>query len=139
MSNSKNLREQSLPPAHDVPAWLALALLSTACFCLILAPTRLVPILTEMAAERRMYLPLAALVALVVIGGYSLLTRLAANSNARWTIAAVGALTLMLGLVYGVVSASRLPHSQRPGRVTVHDRSAVRGDRRVRKNARIAA
>src|SRR5262249_16765780 len=33
---------------------------------LILAPTHLVPIPTEMAAERRMYLPLAALVALVV-------------------------------------------------------------------------
>jgi tetratricopeptide (TPR) repeat protein len=84
------------------------ASLLAACIFLILAPTHLVPILTEMAAERRMYLPLAALVVLAVIGGYSLLTRLAANPNARWPIASVGALTLMLGLVYGVVSAGRL-------------------------------
>lgn len=39
-------------------------------FFLILAPTSsVVPIITEVAAERRMYLPLAAVVVLVVIGG----------------------------------------------------------------------
>ncbi len=37
---------------------------------LILSPTLLVPIVTEVAAERRMYLPLAALVVLAVVGGY---------------------------------------------------------------------
>ncbi len=36
---------------------------------LILSPTLIVPIITEAVAERRMYLPLAALVALVVVGG----------------------------------------------------------------------
>jgi tetratricopeptide (TPR) repeat protein len=41
-------------------------------FFAILAPTSVVPILTEVAAERRMYLPLAALVVLLVLGGYRL-------------------------------------------------------------------
>jgi len=40
----------------------------------ILSPTLLVPIVTEIAVERRMYLPLAALVALVVAGGYAIAT-----------------------------------------------------------------
>jgi tetratricopeptide (TPR) repeat protein len=38
----------------------------------ILSPTLVIPIVTEMAAERRMYLPLAAIVAAFVVGGYSL-------------------------------------------------------------------
>lgn len=38
----------------------------------ILSPTLLVPIVTEMAAERRMYLPLVALVVLFVVGSYQL-------------------------------------------------------------------
>ncbi len=44
-----------------------------ACVFLILSPTLVVPIITEVAAERRMYLPLAALVTLVVAGGYWLI------------------------------------------------------------------
>ena len=38
----------------------------------ILSPTSVVPILTEIAAERRMYLPLASLAVLFVVGGYYL-------------------------------------------------------------------
>ena len=42
-------------------------------FFLVLAPTSsLLPIVTEVAAEHRMYLPLAALVSLIVIGGWSI-------------------------------------------------------------------
>ncbi|WP_428940409.1 tetratricopeptide repeat protein [Fontivita pretiosa] len=37
---------------------------------MILAPTSIVPIVTEMAAERRMYLPLAVVLTLLVVGGY---------------------------------------------------------------------
>ena len=44
-------------------------------FFAILAPTSIVPLLTEAMAEHRMYLPLAPLVAAVVTGGYSLLRR----------------------------------------------------------------
>ena len=43
----------------------------------ILSPTLVVPIVTEVAAERRMYLPLAALVAIAVVGAYRVLARLA--------------------------------------------------------------
>jgi len=47
-----------------------------ACFFLILAPTSsVVPIATEIIAEHRMYLPLAAVLAVIVVGGYSLLER----------------------------------------------------------------
>jgi tetratricopeptide (TPR) repeat protein len=43
-------------------------------FFLILAPSSsIVPIVTEIAAERRMYLPLAAVIVLLVIGAYHLL------------------------------------------------------------------
>ncbi len=40
-----------------------------------LSPTLLIPIVTEIAAERRMYLPLAAIVPLVVVGLYALVRR----------------------------------------------------------------
>ncbi len=56
---------------------------------LILSPTLVVPIVTEVAAERRMYLPLAALAALVVVGGYRIAQqmhqRLAAPPSRRST------------------------------------------------------
>jgi Flp pilus assembly protein TadD len=71
-----------------VPAWVLLALASAtlwllfkrpragflgACFFIILAPSSsFVPIASEIVAERRMYLPLAAVVGLIVIGGYFL-------------------------------------------------------------------
>ena len=42
------------------------------CVFAILSPTFVIPVVTEMAAERRMYLPLAALVVLFVVGGYQL-------------------------------------------------------------------
>ena len=47
----------------------------------ILSPTHVVPMIAEAAAERRMYLPLAALVPLVVAGGYAL---------ARWACGRFG-------------------------------------------------
>jgi superkiller protein 3 len=71
----------------------------------LLAPTAIVPLLNEIAQERRMYLPLAAIAMLFVIGGYSLLRRAAKN---RWPIATMSAMSVMLMVVYGVVSAHRL-------------------------------
>jgi protein O-mannosyl-transferase len=44
-----------------------------------LSPTLVVPIVSEVAAERRMYLPLAGLLMLLVVGGYML-----AQYAARW-------------------------------------------------------
>jgi tetratricopeptide (TPR) repeat protein len=82
----------------------------------ILAPTLVVPIITEVAAERRMYLPLAALAALAVVGGYALAQAsarrfssgsAAATSN-RPSLGLVTAAVLGLAIVYGLVSALRL-------------------------------
>src|SRR4051812_10909890 len=47
----------------------------------ILIPTSVVPILTEMGAERRMYLPLVAFVVLFVVGGYALVQMLAGKNR----------------------------------------------------------
>lgn len=83
---------------------------------MILAPTHLVPITTEIAAERRIYLPLAALAALVVVGGYGLALwafhRPTTSSYRRATQRGVAVLvaTLSLGVaaVYGAVDTHRL-------------------------------
>jgi tetratricopeptide (TPR) repeat protein len=83
---------------------------------LILSPTLVVPITTEVAAERRMYLPLAALVALVVVGGCYLLQRLAgavagdrsiANTR-RWPVGATVAAALCWALPLSAVSVRRV-------------------------------
>jgi protein O-mannosyl-transferase len=60
-----------LAPAAYAGAW----------FFLILAPTSsFLPLPTEIATERRMYLPLMGIVALAVLGGYRLLARAAERS-----------------------------------------------------------
>jgi tetratricopeptide (TPR) repeat protein len=65
-------------------------------FFAILAPTSsFLPLPTEIASERRMYLPLIAIVALVVLGGYSLVTCF--SSRSAGVIAAV----LLGGSVFG--------------------------------------
>ena len=82
----------------------------------ILSPTLAVPITTELAAERRMYLPLAALVTLVVLGGYGLargLQRFLAHNGAgtldrRIPLTLTGSAAVVVAVVYGVVSARRL-------------------------------
>jgi len=54
-----------------------------ACFFIILAPTSsIVPIATEVGAERRMYLPLAGLVVLAVVALYLLVWRLIGETSA---------------------------------------------------------
>lgn len=66
---------------------------------LVLAPTFVVPLAKMMAAERRMYLPLAGLVILAVAGGARVLA-------ARRTLAAVVAAVLVV--VLGAVTVRRL-------------------------------
>ncbi len=81
----------------------------------ILAPTSLIPIRLEMAAERRMYLPLVAVVILVVIGGYWLAqtargnlkpSRYAAHLPQFWAVSA--GLVVLVVLVFAGVSSNRL-------------------------------
>jgi tetratricopeptide (TPR) repeat protein len=83
---------------------LALARRSPAGFCgawffLVLAPTSSVLPIADVAFEHRMYLPLAAVIALSVTGGYRLLEHLARRCGAtdaprRWLMA-----SLVVGLV----------------------------------------
>jgi tetratricopeptide (TPR) repeat protein len=69
-----------------------------AVFFLVLAPTSsLLPIPTELVAERRMYLPLAAVLALVVIGAHRLVVRAAGASRRVVGPALVGVATVALG------------------------------------------
>lgn len=88
----------------------------------ILAPTSLVPIITEQAAERRMYLPLAAIVVLLVVGAWRLLqpepakpsssaTRKAAQDSRprpRRLLTAFVASAFVLTIIFGVVDAKHL-------------------------------
>ena len=73
---------------------------------IILSPTLIVPIVTEVAAERRMYLPLAALVTLVVVAAYRLAQHL--SSSRHWALAFTSIVALLVATVCGVVSAERL-------------------------------
>jgi len=80
----------------------------------LLSPTLVVPISTEVAAERRMYVPLALLISWAVVGGYQAVVRLAARANdtaqprRRWSpllLTATGVLTV--ATIYGVLSTVR--------------------------------
>ncbi len=85
------------------------------CVFAILAPTSLVPIPNEMAAERRMYLPLAALAVLFVIGGFRAIQSLSehwlsagASFKSRLPQRAMVAAILAIVLACGLASAHRL-------------------------------
>lgn len=71
-----------------------------ACFFIILAPSSsFVPIVTELVAERRMYLPLAALVTMIVAGGYFLVP----PARRKFALAGV----LIVAVVFGVLTFRR--------------------------------
>jgi protein O-mannosyl-transferase len=87
-------------------------------FFVILSPTLVVPVPTEVAAERRMYLPLAALVVLLIVGGFAAITRLrrgrlpSANglpAPSRWSpIRQVMIGSAVLTIVFSLVTSRRL-------------------------------
>ena len=71
---------------------------------ILLAPTSLVPIAGEVGAERRMYLPLACLVILVILAADALWRRFAAATEgsktpARSFVSAVAAIAVVLAVV----------------------------------------
>lgn len=88
-------------------------------FFVILSPTSsFLPIVTEVGAERRMYLPLIAVVALVVIGGLvlgrKLSARVMASGNRRrntgWAVGAGLPLVIVAGFGHLTVERNRLYH-----------------------------
>jgi len=80
----------------------------------ILSPTLVVPIVTEIAVERRMYLPLIAPIVLFVVGGYALLDlgarKIAHQANAlkRWPIAGTAAAALTIAAIFSALDVRRL-------------------------------
>jgi protein O-mannosyl-transferase len=90
------------------------------CVFAIPSPTFVIPVITEMAAERRMYLPLAALVVLFVVGGYQLASSIFAQRLGKQAATpAFRAFTitipaLAIAIVCGVASAKRLEAYQNP-------------------------
>ena len=91
---------------------------------LILSPTFVVPIITEVAAERRMYLPLAGIVLLGTASGFLLVRRaifwIGGTDRAVGTTkpgratAMVAAMGTMLAIVWSVVDVHRLAAFQDP-------------------------
>lgn len=82
----------------------------------VLSPTLLIPLVNEIAAERRMYVPLAAIVPFLIVGGYVVLERVCLSVAKRLPHAAIhrGAtaviaiVTILLAIVFGCVSSHRL-------------------------------
>lgn len=109
--------------------WPSLGFLG-AWFFLILAPTSSVlPIITELAAERRMYLPLLAPVALLIVGGWELLGRLCPSPHrsrlggmllAAATVALIAATIRRNADYASEVGMLRDIIAKRPGNVRAH-------------------
>jgi tetratricopeptide (TPR) repeat protein len=74
---------------------------------IILSPTLCVPVIKEVAAERRMYLPLVGLVALFVVGGYRLIVRDRVLSSLT-QCASILAVAVGLAIPLGWISNCRL-------------------------------
>jgi Flp pilus assembly protein TadD len=87
-------------------------------FFLILAPTSsLLPIASEVAAEHRMYLPLAALISLIVIGAYVAVERIAPSAEKavslrkRWAPAAWVAVAVTVAVLAWETSNRNLAYA----------------------------
>ncbi len=84
---------------------------------LILSPTLIVPIVTEVAAERRMYLPLAAIITWFVAGAYELSSKAGINittasvhstAGSKPALAITAGLATALALTWSLVDVRRL-------------------------------
>ncbi len=84
-------------------------------FFIILSPTLVVPMPSEVMAERRMYLPLAGVVVFVILGGYAALVRAQSRlpemdgvSPTSWPLRAVMGASIALAIVFCGVTSYRL-------------------------------
>lgn len=108
-------------------------------------PSSLIPIPTEVGAERRMYVPLIGLVAIATLAGSAVLQRLpsvewrqkAAIAAAAAVIVAMGVLTAARNVVYASGLAiwqdvvDRRPHARAHEHVSIHLRDAGRIDESI--------
>ena len=85
-------------------------------FFAVLSPTLVIPLIGETAAERRMYVPLAAIVPLLIVGGYlvqqqawrSVVRRAGRESIRGGSVAVFFVATIALAIGFGYVSSHRL-------------------------------
>ncbi|HEY2840526.1 MAG TPA: tetratricopeptide repeat protein [Pirellulales bacterium] len=93
-----------------------------ACLFVILSPTLVVPMSDEIAAERRMYLPLAAIAALLVVGGYSvaqkftrkLPTETSPDPPGATPLTMTGGCALLIAAILFLLSANRVRYYDDP-------------------------
>ena len=102
------------------------------CF-VILAPTSSVlPLVSEVGAERRMYLPLAGLVVLVVVGGYAILRRFdQRRALAGWVLA-----LCLVAVPLFVLTVQR--NTQYAGRVSIWQSAVAAGPDNARAHVNLA-
>ncbi len=82
----------------------------------VLSPTLVIPLPVETAAERRMYVPLAAIVPLLIVGGYVVhqqfwryvARRAGRETMGRGPVAVFACAAIVLAIVFGHVSSRRL-------------------------------
>lgn len=107
-----------LPPLLLVVALFAITVLALirrwplgfagACFFLVLAPSSsVVPIVTEVAAEHRMYLPLAAVIAVVLLGGVALVRRVATRVSVKMIVLGAATVAVVVALTFAGMTRSR--------------------------------
>ena len=73
----------------------------------VLSPTLVIPLVDEVLVERRMYVPLAAIVPLVVAGGYLLARRLSGAGESAKPLVVTAACALGVSLVFAYLDAQR--------------------------------
>lgn len=111
------------PRIGFAPAW---------CF-VILAPTSSVlPLVSEVGAERRMYLPLAGLVALAVVGGYAIVQR----SGRRHALAAWVTALCLVAVPLFVLTVRR--NAQYADRVSIWQSAVAAGPDSARAHVNLA-
>lgn len=79
-------------------------------FVAVLSPTLVIPLVNEIAAERRLYVPLAAVVPFLIAGGYAVV-QYVGNRSGRKTLASAityFALTASLAVGFAILSSHRL-------------------------------
>jgi protein O-mannosyl-transferase len=85
-------------------------------FFAVLSPTLVFPLVGETVAERRMYVPLAAIVPLLIVGGYvvqlwacqAVAWRIGREPTRRGLLAVLSVATIALVIVFGNLSSRRL-------------------------------
>ncbi len=95
--------------AVAIPLWPAVGFLAVAFFVILLPTSSILPIVSEAAAERRMYLPLLPVLVGAVLGARSVLGR--ARQTRDWPRSAVNrigwTLLFLVAFGYGVLTAQR--------------------------------